>query len=68
VLLYKNEKNNEKPIAFFNKSLRDAELKYSSMEKQAYALVKALQYFRYYVLHSKILAYVPTSTIKEIFT
>ena len=36
------------------------------MEKQAYALVKALKFFRIYVLHSKILAYVPSSTVKEI--
>jgi hypothetical protein len=38
------------------------------MEKQAYALVKALKDFRDYILHSKILAYVPTSTIKDILT
>jgi hypothetical protein len=48
----------------FNKALRDVELKYSGMEKKAYALVKSLKYFRDYVLHSKILAYVPTSSIK----
>ena len=36
------------------------------MEKQAYALVKALNFFRIYVLHSKILAYVPSSAVKEI--
>ena len=36
------------------------------MEKQAYALVKALKIFRLYVLHSKILAYVPSSAVKEI--
>ena len=36
------------------------------MEKQAYALVKALKFFRIYVLHSKILAYVPSSAVKEI--
>jgi hypothetical protein len=36
------------------------------MEKQAYALVKALKYFRVYVLHSKIIAYVPSIAMKEI--
>jgi hypothetical protein len=35
------------------------------MEKQAYELVKALKYFRVYILHSKIIAYVPNSTVKE---
>jgi hypothetical protein len=66
VLLQKNEEGFEQPIAFFNKSLRDAEHKYDIMEKQAYAMVKALKDFRTYVLHSKIIAYVPTSSVKEI--
>jgi hypothetical protein len=36
------------------------------MEKQAYAMVKALKDFRTYVLHSKVIAYVPTSSVKDI--
>jgi hypothetical protein len=36
------------------------------MEKQAYAMVKALKDFRTYVLHSKVIAYVPTSFVKDI--
>jgi hypothetical protein len=36
------------------------------MEKQAYAMVKALKAFGTYVLHSKVIAYVPTSSIKDI--
>jgi hypothetical protein len=36
------------------------------MEKQAYAMVKALKAFRTYVLHSKVIAYVPTSAVKDI--
>ena len=43
-------------------------MKYSIMEKQAYALVKALKYFRIYLLHSHILAYVPSSVMKSILT
>jgi hypothetical protein len=66
VLLQKNEEGFEQPIAFFSKSLRDVELKYNIMEKQAYAMVKALKAFRTYVLHSKVIAYVPTSAIKDI--
>ena len=42
VLLQKNNENHEQPIAFMSKNLRDAELKYTTTEKQAYALVKAL--------------------------
>jgi hypothetical protein len=36
------------------------------MEKQAYALVKALKYFRVYVLHSRVTAYVPSTSMKDI--
>ena len=38
------------------------------MEKQAYALVKALKYFRVYILHSHIIAYVPKIVVKYILS
>jgi hypothetical protein len=66
VLLQKDDEGFERPIAFFSKSLRDAELKYDIIEKQVYAMVKVLKAFRTYVLHSKIIAYVPTSAVKDI--
>jgi hypothetical protein len=67
VLFPKNEEGFKQPIAFFSKILRDAELRYDIMEKQAYAMVKALKAFRTYVLHSKVIAYVPTSSVKDIY-
>jgi hypothetical protein len=66
ILLQKNEEGFEQPISFFSKSLRDAELRYDIMEKQAYAMVKVLKAFRTYVLHSKVVAYVPISSVKDI--
>jgi hypothetical protein len=63
VLLQKNLDGMEQPIYFFNRALRDAEVKYEIREKQAYALVKSLKAFRVYVLHSKT-AYVPSSSVK----
>jgi hypothetical protein len=66
VLLQKNDEGFERPIAFFSRSLRDAELKYDILEKQAYAMVKSLKAFRTYVLHSKIIAYVSSSSVKDI--
>jgi len=66
VLLQKNEEGHEQPIAFFNKSLQDAKLKYDILEKHAYALVKALKAFRVYALQSNITTYVPSSSVKEI--
>jgi hypothetical protein len=64
--LQKNDQGQEQPIAFFSKALRDAELRYEIIEKQDYALVKALKAFRVYVLHSKIIAYVPSASVKDI--
>jgi hypothetical protein len=66
VLLHKNDEGFEQPISFFSKILRDAELKYDILEKQAYTMVKSLKDFRTYVLHSKVIAYVPTSSIKDV--
>lgn len=43
VLLQKDEQNFENPIAYYSKTFRDSPLKYDIMEKQAYALVKALK-------------------------
>ena len=68
VLLQKNPEGQEQPIAFFSKALRDAPLKYNIMEKQGYALVKALKYFRVYILHSHIIAFVPNIVVKDILS
>eukprot|EP00253_Pinus_taeda_P025538 PITA_25538 len=68
VLLQKDDQGNEKPIAFFNRALRDAPLKFHIMEKQAYALVKAIKYFRVYILYSHVIAYVSNAVVKDILT
>lgn len=48
--------------------LKKHELKYSLMEKQVFAVVKAVKQFRYYILHSHAIVYVPHSTVKSILT
>jgi ribonuclease HI len=68
VLLQKNSEGYEQPIAFFSKALRDAALNYNIMEKQAFALVKAIKDFRVYILHSHVIAYVPNTVVKDILT
>ena len=68
VLLQKDDQGNEKPIAFFSRALRDAPLKYQIMEKQAYALVKAIKDFMIYILYSHVIAYVPNTIVKDILT
>jgi hypothetical protein len=59
VLFQKNKENNEQPIAFMSKKLRDIELKYIVIEKQAYAPMQPLKQFRSYVEYNQIIAYVP---------
>ena len=66
VLLHKNKKGQEQPIAFMSRSLHNSELKYTIMEKQVYALVKSLKHFRTYVEYSKVVGYVPHSVVKDI--
>ena len=51
-----------------SKNLRDAELKYTTTEKQAYALVKALKKFRTYIGYSKIKAFVPYQAVKDVLS
>ena len=68
VLLQKGSQGTEQPISFFSKTLANAELKYNVLEKQTYALVKAIKDFIIYVLHSHIVAYVPNTVIKDILT
>jgi hypothetical protein len=66
ILLQKNFEGLEQPISFFNRALRDADIKYDIMEKHAYTLVKSLKAFRIYVLHSKFTAFVPSTYVKDI--
>jgi hypothetical protein len=65
VLLQRNVDEQEKPAAFFSKVLRDDEVKYEPLEKQAYALIKSLKSFRIYILQAKVVAYVPSSSVKD---
>jgi hypothetical protein len=66
VLLQNNNEGFVQPITLFIKRLRDVELRYDILEKQAYVMVKSLKDFRTYVLHSKVIAYVPTNVVKDI--
>ena len=68
VLLQKNKDGLEQPIAFFSKTLKDSELKYSILEKQPYSLVKDLKFFRIYVFLSKVISYVPNAAVKDVLT
>ena len=49
-----------------SRTLQHSELKYTTMEKQAYALFKSLKHLRTYVGYSKIIGYVPHVAVKDI--
>ena len=66
--MQKNWKNLEHPISFYIKALRDSTLKYDIMDKQDYALVKALKEFGVYIMHSHPIAFILFATIKDILT
>ena len=68
VLLQADEEGSEHLVAFFSKNLRDVELRCDIIEKQAYALIKSLKAFRVFILHSKIIAYGPSTAIKDVLT
>jgi hypothetical protein len=50
VLLQTNKVGLEQHVAYFIRALIDVEVRYDTMEKQAYALVKALKALGIYVL------------------
>jgi len=68
ILSQADEEGAEHPVEFFSKTLRNVEIRYDIIEKQAYALIKSLKAFRIYILHSKIIAYVPSASIKDVLT
>jgi len=48
-----------------SKALRDLELKFSFMDKLAYALVHSLKHFRVYIGYSNMITCVPHTIIKD---
>lgn len=66
MLTQRIEEKDENPIAFMSAPFKDAELRYSNVEKQAYALVKAIKKFRHYILRSKVFAIVPDVAVKTL--
>ena len=64
--MQKNTDDFEQPISFFSRALKDAELKCNPIDKHTYALVKALKAFRIYIVHSKVIAFVPNIVVKDV--
>lgn len=66
VLTQLNDQQIESSISFFSSNLQGVELNYTSIEKQAFVVFKAINNFRPFLLktHNKII--VPFSTVREL--
>ncbi|KAH9324684.1 hypothetical protein KI387_004862 [Taxus chinensis] len=68
ILMQKNSEDIESPIAFMSSPLKPHELKMTQLEKHAFAVVKEVKNFRYYILNSHTVVLVPDMVVKSILT
>jgi len=66
VLTQKNEDREEFPVAFMRTGLQGVELKYSTIDKQAFAVFKAVKHFGPYLLRSHTKVIVPHTVVRAL--
>eukprot|EP00253_Pinus_taeda_P034569 PITA_34569 len=66
ILTQANQEKAEAPITFFSSNLQGAELNYSDVEKHAYAVFKAIKYFRPFLLKTHTKVIVPFPAVRNI--
>jgi hypothetical protein len=66
VLTQKNTENNEVPIAFMSSTFKGAELNYPAVDRQAYAVFKAVKNFQSYLLKSRTKVIVPYPAVRNL--
>ena len=57
VLTQLDEKDLERPIAYYSKKLNDRQMNWSTYEQECYALVESLKHFRHYVEGQQVTLY-----------
>lgn len=67
VLTQKNQDGDKVPISFMSAGLDEAQLKYPKVDKQAYAVFKAMKHFRPYLLKSHTKVIVPYPPVRNLF-
>jgi hypothetical protein len=55
-----------KPVAFFSEKLNEAKQKYTTYDKEFYAVVQALKYWRHYLLHKEFILMTDNQALKYI--
>jgi hypothetical protein len=66
VLTQKNAEKNEVLIAFMSFSFKGIELNYPAVDRQAYAIFKAVKHFRSYLLKSRMKVIVPYPAVRNL--
>eukprot|EP00253_Pinus_taeda_P009102 PITA_09102 len=66
VLTQINDHNLEAPISFYSSNLQGAELNYSEVEKQAFAMYKAVKHYRPFLLKAHTKVIVPFSSVRQL--
>src|ERR1700733_7398721 len=66
VLTQLNDHNLEAPISFFSSNLQGAELNYSDVEKQAFAVFKAVKHYRPFLLKTHTKVIVPFPAVRKL--
>ena len=55
-----------KPIAYFNEKLNESKQKYSSYDKEFYAVVQDLKHWRHYLIPTKFVLFSDNSALQYI--
>eukprot|EP00253_Pinus_taeda_P017245 PITA_17245 len=66
VLTQINDHNLEAPISFYSSNLQGAELNYFEVEKQAFAVYKAVKHYRPFLLKAHTKVIVPFSSVRQL--
>ena len=66
VLTQINDHDLEAPISFFSSNFQGAELNYSEVEKQAFAVYKAIKHYRPFLLKAHTKVIVPFSAVRQL--
>ena len=67
VLTQKEDGGDEFPISFMSTGLQGAKLNYPGVDKQAYAVFKAVKQFRPYILKNQTKVIVPHPAVRSLF-
>ena len=57
---------NNRPVAFFSEKLNDVRRRYSTYDKEFYAIVRSLEYWRHYLIAKEFVLYSDHEALKYI--